>query len=63
MDFTGYDGEIQKLVNEIMDCRSKRDGTYMENCRRLIKIGKEREDSYLLGFACYYLAEIGRAHV
>lgn len=57
MDFTGYDGEIQKLVNEIMDCRSKRDGTYMENCRRLIKIGKEREDSYLLGFACYYLAE------
>lgn len=57
MDFTGYDGEIRKLVKEITECRYRRDGAYMEDCRKLIKIGKEREDSYLLGFACYYQAE------
>ncbi len=57
MDFTGYGGEIQRLVKEIEECRYRRNGTYMEDCRKLIKIGKEREDSYLLGFACYYLAE------
>lgn len=57
MDFTGYGGEIRELVKEIAECRCRKGGAYMENCKKLIKIGRDSRDSYLLGFACYYQAE------
>ncbi|MEH2944266.1 tetratricopeptide repeat-containing diguanylate cyclase [Lachnospiraceae bacterium KK002] len=57
MDFTNYGKEIQAQIEEMMELRYKRGEPYMESCRRLVDVGKEKNDSYLLGFAYYYLAE------
>lgn len=57
MDFTNYKEEIQTLVNRVMECRSREDAGFMQNCQKLIEIGTEAEDDFLLGFAYYHLAE------
>lgn len=57
MDFTNYGKEIQAQAEEMMELRYERGEPYMESCRRLVDIGKEKSDPYLLGFAYYYLAE------
>lgn len=57
MDFTNYKSEIQELADKIMKGRYERGEPYMDDCRKMIEVGKEMKDSYLLGFAYYYLAE------
>lgn len=57
MDFTNYGKEIQGLAGEMMELPRKRGEGYMESCRRMVEIGKEKQDAYLLGFAYYCLAE------
>lgn len=57
MDFTNYESKIQELADKIMKGRYERGQSYMDNCWKLVEIGKEMRDSYLLGFAYYYLAE------
>ena len=54
MDFTNYGKEVQALAYRL---RLGKDGAYMESCRKLAEIGKKENDSRLLGFAYYYLAE------
>lgn len=57
MDFTNYGKEVQDLAEEMYRLRLGKDGAYMESCRKLAEIGKKENDSRLLGFAYYYLAE------
>ncbi|MCI9492755.1 MAG: GGDEF domain-containing protein [Lachnospiraceae bacterium] len=57
MDFTNYRKEVQKLAEEMMELRQERGEAYMESCRKMVEIGKEEEDAYLLGFAYYCMAE------
>ena len=57
MDFTNYRKEVQKLAEEMTELRQERGEAYIESCRKMVEIGKEEEDAYLLGFAYYCMAE------
>lgn len=57
MDFSHYPEEIQTLSSQILETRYTDRKLVMEYCSKLISIGHERKDSYLLGFSYYYLAE------
>lgn len=57
MDFNHYDIEIQNIVNNILDYRRHDSTKVLKYCRKLIRHAKTANDSYLFGFAYYYMCE------
>lgn len=47
MDFTNYGKEVQELAEEMHRLRLRKDGSYMESCRKLAERGKEADDPRL----------------
>ncbi|WP_029232386.1 tetratricopeptide repeat-containing diguanylate cyclase [Butyrivibrio sp. VCB2006] len=57
MNINEYSSEIQTLNNEMMVARSSMSDNYISICNKLIKAAKAINDSKLLGYGYYYLAD------
>jgi diguanylate cyclase (GGDEF)-like protein len=57
MNVDEYDENVKELVNQVLIARIGNPDLSKKNCRKIIDLGKKNNDSKLLGFAYYYLAE------
>lgn len=52
-----YDGNIQKILQAVLDNRGVDSQKTIAYCTQMIQLGENLKDNKLIGFACYYLAE------
>jgi diguanylate cyclase (GGDEF)-like protein len=57
MKIAEYDYEVQTLNRELLTARSSMSGSYINICNRLLRKAKSVDDTNLLGYAYYYLAD------
>lgn len=57
MRFDQYGNSIRETIDKVLTLRVEQPEATRSVCRQLIDIGTQHEDSKLLGFAYYYLAE------
>jgi diguanylate cyclase (GGDEF)-like protein len=57
MNFNEYDGNVKEYTHQVLASRLENPEETKKYCRKIINLGKNDNDSKLLGFAYYYLAE------
>lgn len=57
MKYTTHDAEMQTYINQILESRSINVTLTQDCCKKLLAYGKQRHDTYLIGFAYYFLGE------
>lgn len=57
MKLNVYSSDIINCMNKILDSRENAPEKVLPYCDELLSYGKERDDSYLLGFAYYYIGD------
>lgn len=57
MDYSAYNDFVQKVLYQISECRGKDAEGTLSGCRELLEYGENINDSRLIGFAYYHMAE------
>ena len=57
MNIQDYDLEVQALNREMLTARANMSGSFIAICNRLIRKAKEVDDTSLLGYSYYFLAD------
>ncbi|MCF0130249.1 MAG: GGDEF domain-containing protein [Pseudobutyrivibrio sp.] len=57
MDINIYSADIKKIVLDIVENRGKKPNRVLEMCAELEKIGREKSDDALVGYACFSRGE------
>lgn len=57
MKFDEYDENVQEWVEQVLKSHTGNPDMTRKFCRKILRLGEENQDSRLLGFAYFYLAE------
>ena len=57
MDIQKYNNEIQTKIRELLTARASMSDSYIGICKGLVETAKELNDTNLLGYSYYYLAD------